>query len=606
MIYRYEPLRGPTAVRLLRLEPGVLGQRLEFSLEEHALEDCPTFEAISYVWGDATDRVPTSCSGYDFQVTKSLTAALGRFRYADCDRLLWADAICINQEDLIERGNQVRLMWQIYEQCQGVLVWLGSEDETTKSALALLERIVEEAYRNHGNSVPTLTSWLDYDSFVEFDASGQLPAADSPQWLPVKAIFSRAWFGRTWVVQEVNASKNVSVFCGGCTIPWQHLGIAALWIHRQVMKDDFKQWHIFEEGNLFEATMMFDKAWLEDSDFLASLNLFRALFATDPRDKVFALLNLASFADVSDRISPEYTRTPVDVYRSIVELSLSYHENLNILSYIHHDDPLPTDWPTWVPRWDVAPAAGSLIRHTESDRYFACGDDLKLSDFGYNFEAESLALSGQLLGNITQISETITAKHIQEIPDTNSQTRHPVRDFLNIQLTGLKNYHKEDRTVLLVIRLCHTMTIGENSNYEDITRDSDPDRKILHRHFADFAAYMTRFDPTSPSLQEIAEVFNNEDDYDGDASNFEVAASRVCDDRRLFLFGDEYIGIGPKSMRPGDQLHILFGGQMLYVLRPVGDYHHFVGECFVDGLMFGSGLQTNEQGEQIRQEIQLR
>lgn len=606
MSYRYESLRDPTSIRLLRLSPGTAPQPLEFSLEEHLLRDCPSFEAISYVWGDATTRVPALCSGHGLEITKSLAAALSRLRCAESSRLLWADAICINQGDLIERGNQVKLMCQLYGQCSGVLVWLGLESETTRSALSLLDRIVDNAYHNYGQELPDLKSWLDYEEFVNFEADGRLPVAESLEWVTVKELFSRAWFERTWVVQEVAVASKVTVFCGDCTIPWQKLGIAALWIQRQVMKDDFKQWHIFEDSNLFEATAMFDNGWLEELDFLSSLNLFRGLLATDPRDKVFALLGLPPFASVSKQLVPDYTKTKTEVYRSIVELSLSSYGNLDILSYVHNDDPLPCDWPTWIPRWDVAPAAGAMFGATPENRYYGSGvetEEVKLHEYGYQIESDCLMLYGQFLGSITSISETITANHIRE---SERLTDHPIKNFLDTHLAGFQDYHKQDRTVLRLIYLCSTMTTGLNSGWQSVAVGPGGDRTVPDQHFADFAAYLLRFDPASPWLQRINEVFNSEDDYEGDASQYEVAASRVCDDRRLFLFKDSHVGIGPKAMRPGDQLYILFGGQMLYILRSNGDHHHFIGECYVHGLMYGSGLEKDEEGQQRVEEIRLR
>jgi hypothetical protein len=37
----------------------------------------------------------------------------------------WYDALCINQEDILERSEQVAKMGSIYENASSVLVWLG-------------------------------------------------------------------------------------------------------------------------------------------------------------------------------------------------------------------------------------------------------------------------------------------------------------------------------------------------------------------------------------------------------------------------------------------------------------------------------------------------
>ena len=100
------------------------------------------YEAISYVWGSPEDRSTINCDGKTVEVTRNLAAALRRLRWFDRARLIWADAICIDQGNIAERGHQVRLMEQIYRKAERVLIWAG-EDEgyDARSAFALLKEI---------------------------------------------------------------------------------------------------------------------------------------------------------------------------------------------------------------------------------------------------------------------------------------------------------------------------------------------------------------------------------------------------------------------------------------------------------------------------------
>lgn len=93
----YMQLINGHTIRLIELEPGAPHKRMSIRISIHELEHAPEFEAISYVWGDPKDRANIVCNGKMLSITKSLANAFQRVRYIDQPRLLWADAICINQ-----------------------------------------------------------------------------------------------------------------------------------------------------------------------------------------------------------------------------------------------------------------------------------------------------------------------------------------------------------------------------------------------------------------------------------------------------------------------------------------------------------------------------
>ncbi|KAK3675353.1 Folylpolyglutamate synthetase [Recurvomyces mirabilis] len=92
------------------------------------------YEALSYIWSDREDGqvlfdLGIVCDGREIRVTKSAHNAMTAFRLPDRDRALWIDAICINQQDDVERTQQVSIMAQIYSAAAGVLIWLGPDSE---------------------------------------------------------------------------------------------------------------------------------------------------------------------------------------------------------------------------------------------------------------------------------------------------------------------------------------------------------------------------------------------------------------------------------------------------------------------------------------------
>src|SRR5436305_12894620 len=103
----------------------------------------PIFEAVSYCWGNRCDQTNIICNGELLPIPKNLAGALRGLRYPDKKRILWADAICINQSDAIEKEHQVRLMRTIFSLAQDTLIWLGEADDGAKQMSAMTRRAIK-------------------------------------------------------------------------------------------------------------------------------------------------------------------------------------------------------------------------------------------------------------------------------------------------------------------------------------------------------------------------------------------------------------------------------------------------------------------------------
>jgi hypothetical protein len=132
-------------IRLLELVPANKQAQIECRLFKVAVSADPDYETISYVWGDPTDTETILCNNQAIEITVSLAQALRRFRPAhseDSPRILWADAICINQENLLEKNTQVPLMRGINSVARRVVIWIGVEDEErAMTAVRVLEHM---------------------------------------------------------------------------------------------------------------------------------------------------------------------------------------------------------------------------------------------------------------------------------------------------------------------------------------------------------------------------------------------------------------------------------------------------------------------------------
>ena len=107
--------------------PGKHGDPLLCSLFAVDFEKFPAYQAISYVWGDPQKTVKIKCGGQAVHITINLNGAFQRIRHTSDTLVLWADAICIDQNNVSERGHQVDLMGLIFQYANRVLVWLGED-----------------------------------------------------------------------------------------------------------------------------------------------------------------------------------------------------------------------------------------------------------------------------------------------------------------------------------------------------------------------------------------------------------------------------------------------------------------------------------------------
>jgi hypothetical protein len=143
--YIYSPLNRETSdIRLLTLLPGEGSTPISIDIETARLteDEKPDYEALSYVWGsmeNLSDVVVGSSENATLPITQNLATALPYLRLEDRPRVLWIDAICIDQQNLDERSHQVRRMSDIYTMATRVVVWLGPEGDNSTLALSTMD-----------------------------------------------------------------------------------------------------------------------------------------------------------------------------------------------------------------------------------------------------------------------------------------------------------------------------------------------------------------------------------------------------------------------------------------------------------------------------------
>jgi hypothetical protein len=114
------------------------------AISQVSLEDRPVYAALSYAWGDASNKrriiIEEGEYKYELLVTENLHSAL---RHIALDGQFWIDAVCINQADDMEKSWQVQQMWTVYHEAQYVAAWLGLAADDSDLVLARITDIAE-------------------------------------------------------------------------------------------------------------------------------------------------------------------------------------------------------------------------------------------------------------------------------------------------------------------------------------------------------------------------------------------------------------------------------------------------------------------------------
>jgi len=230
--YRYSALQS-NEIRILHLQPGVRGAPLCAFMEHVSLdtirENDIRYEAVSYAWGSSRRRHAVHFEDQTtIEITASLYEVFQRFSLRGESRAIWADQICINQRDNVERSSQVALMAQIFRSSAHVLVWLGETEAADIAAFAAMQACTNV-------SADEQTGDWRHVRKIEALAMNALgrPCCNDPAMLQDGSLsehltafvklLERPWFSRLWVVQEVAAGKSVRVHSGRHCVPWAHL-----------------------------------------------------------------------------------------------------------------------------------------------------------------------------------------------------------------------------------------------------------------------------------------------------------------------------------------------------------------------------------------------
>ncbi|KAI9776854.1 MAG: hypothetical protein M1839_009302 [Geoglossum umbratile] len=371
----FDTIIGPLS-RLLRLNRRFFFSVPTCKLIHILLDEAPHFEAISYTWGDKDPSVPLVIDGQQVLVTSAVEELLCSRGSIFGTRMFWIDAVCINQTSVTEKSEQLPLMTEIYRRASRVLVWLGPQRDAKETHLT---RQLIKAFHYSRLSWITGVSTIDILP-VTFDKEGAA-------FIGLAKLFAHPWFQRIWVIQEVAVAETVHVMYNGICIEWDTLALVVKEISANANLYNRMNYYRYPKATSGLGLDAVDTAlgvlkWPNAVAVASMRDLIRGgkplplsvlvlstlqFKCTDPRDKIFALLGIASDG-AKFPFEPGYADSTEFVFIKSAVFMLSSNEWFVLLSFTGRGydilEPIPqqshlSSLPSWVPDYSSPTVGGA-------------------------------------------------------------------------------------------------------------------------------------------------------------------------------------------------------------------------------------------------------
>ncbi|KAJ4992409.1 hypothetical protein SVAN01_02118 [Stagonosporopsis vannaccii] len=637
-------------VRLLLIKPGAPDEELNVTLltidDEQLGGKQHPYQALSYHWGDGAadkpiivqddpfaegvkhmnDLVKGMLSGKKEKklfIRLNLYDALKHMRHDKLVVSAWVDALCINQEDKVEKSTQVGKMADIYRGAYNVCIWLGSDEGLNAvSAMAM-------------DFIPQVIDPQKHDELLH-------NVEKTPCWASLFELLEWSWFSRRWIIQEVALARSATVHCGNSkVIHWHDFQDAIATFCRDfailrprlssyfaakypdqsrwISEPDFEIEHLGAKLLVDITTDLFrenEDGTLESTYGLELLVCLLSSFdSSDPRDTINALINISSEyhrknTDQTRAIpGPDYSKDLFEVYRDFVQWVVGTSNSLDIicrhwaLPGREQDRALPS----WIQSVDDSAfgrghdvfegrkAGGSLVGLPDKNRYHASGrgGDKKYPDcqwsIGLDRDAsyplgrdQSILVSGLAIGVVSFCTEPfpdgiITKPCLERLGWSSKKRQTEVTDVpKQLWQTLVANRGPKGTSMPPLYRRACQYVMGHLTRNGHINIDNLLGRRNITDHVKDY-------------LERVRAVTWNRSFIEGLPAQRGASAPVSGPPKKL-------VGLGPPATMDQDIIAILYGCSVPVILHPVHDEtgalkgHQFIGEAFIYGKMDGEAL----------------
>lgn len=568
---------------------------------------------------------------------------------------IWIDALCIDQENPDEKPDQITQMSIIYRMARRVVVWLGRENESTHLAvetiLALRARTIEQLVEDLD-----LNPCVQYSNPDAYRPIGEFPAREK-HWQALANFFARSWFYRIWVFQEVVSAFELRIQCGKFSLLWSDIVHASEFLAKSGWgKSLLQRLPKGLHGNMAfgvqpHQTQMYRKQLSEGLtwDLQLAMHMCRGLQATDHHDKVFGILGISQHNGKAAILSirPNYNLSVQETFIRTSHIAFNIKGNLTFLHLVEDQSQRALDdLPSWIPDYtvpaDVLVAVSNKSNNPSKDmatEYWHFPDKRRILQGNNKSLLDQLDL--RRIGTNTAELDEITFGG-ESIADVASEKRG-CSLWLRIIKSINANYFTGERRIDVLWRTLISNTVdGQSAAVEQTRQDftkyiwwtlaqhrtscSDLDSEAFLEDTLEVLDSLAKADfvddwkldwPTAKEVKDFEWAWKMRGwRWEKDDSKLTLNSNKIKDlfvltrasefenllhrnpTYRLFRTTRGYVGLGPKSLRSGDQVHVIGGLHTPVVLRPVkpafrdeDEHFRFIGSAYVHGLMQGEAKE---------------
>ncbi|KAI7760018.1 hypothetical protein LZL87_012389 [Fusarium oxysporum] len=567
------------------------------------------YEALSYTWGDTSTQRCIAIWGSRFYISENLHQLLYARRSIFHDRVLWVDQICINQKNSEEIESQIEKMRDIYIDADRVIAWLDDSFDATMAARTILE-ISNQFQLWNIQSDKLLNSW----------------DRNTPQWRAFMKFILHRYFIRAWICQEAGLGHNLQFYIGGIYLLPENIWYAmrALLQSEAILEickeSDIPANHALDVLKCWNTTFGL-RPWDSESSHNKEtkhclglmLSVCSRLQATDPRDKIYALLGISN-SDIARQIKASQKISKTELFRSTAIKLLESDDDAEFVlphAGIHASNNNP-HLPSWAPDWEreierttelisihLPPGMENIQRmitmrpevddlpNTLTYRYTAGGPSRP--EFRIDPTLGWLRTNAILIDKITT-QTTRSYDHLSMSP-WSAQLWLAEAEILNARVP--------DRVVL-------PRTLIGNRVNSNLSWRPDPEGllrayRILKDDLAAFEVESLRY--RNYGFMAGSQCATEAEGQGNDLALTKEFASRmkaICGGRKLCITACHRLGVVPAMTRKDDVVYIIPGMQTPYILRPVDipiiggsvGWFKLVGECYIDGAMDADGIYS--------------
>lgn len=537
--------------------------------------DWGDYQALSYAWGDQHDRSYIWLNDVWTEVSCHLEAALHTLHSLPetaHGMKYWIDALCINQNDVLEKNHQVKRMMNIYKLARTVVVWLGPEMEEDDRAIQAMNTTYRDASQNNKIITPPFFEERDWDALYRF--------MKKPYWT------------RLWIVQELAANHDNTLFlCGSKRLTRQMIKMAADCCNK-LLRDD-SRFPSKEQKDIWSISRrMYCLVDLEvdrsSNDTLGKvLRLSRDSIASDPRDKVYGILGILPEA-IASQIEPDYSNN-ITAYEVFTSLTTSIIRSTGNLNNIIYGAKFSMGWSSWVPdqhlhfpRNHVKYLHQSSACRNERARFTILEQD--------STRNPTLRVKGIRVDAIDGIA---ASPYLDDKPTYPRHTHIRYKGQVpNAIGKALILNHPKVRKSPALLKLPWNI---ENQATCQMSQ-SRWSEMLSDENFQEFR----QFQNINKDFPIIGQPFENYFPTHSQKKNKALGyhlrlAVLSLIGRRLITTTTGYIGLTPEDVETGDIVAVILGCDFPVLLRPFGTMYRVVGECYIHGIMSGELLTAQMQ-----------